>query len=746
MQNKASDKLAVVLKGIWGTLVFCLIVMGSASGQDELNVIRGESSNNNWIQFTDAHNALYRHLSEEAYDLLDKRSAYISDLQTLADWRERQQQVRAILEEITGPFSPKTPLNARVTRILEKDDYRVEHIVYESQPEFYVTSSLFIPRKLTGKAPAVLYLSGHTEEGYRSETYQHKMLNLVKKGFIVLAIDPVGQGERKQYYDVSAGGSVVGSATREHSYVGTQAFISGSSLARYMIWDGIRAVDYLLSREEVDPGRIGITGRSGGGTQTAYIAAFDERIHAAAPEAYITSFRRLLQSIGPQDAEQNFYHGISAGLDHADLLEVRAPRPTLMITTTEDFFSIQGARETAREVSKVYDAYETPGHFNMVEDGGGHTSTRANREAMYAFFQEHLDNPGDPTDQAVEILGEEEMRVTETGQVITSLGGETVFSLNRREARQKIQELRASRKNIETHLPMVLESARELSGYQVPGKIAEPVFTGRISRDGYEIEKYFTRGEGGYPVPYLLMKPDNSNGKVVLYLHPDGKAGGTTPMEEMEWFVQRGFTVLAPDLVGTGETGPGDLANYVTRVKDFDPVSYDVWTNSVLIGRSITGIRAGDVVRLVRLLEQQVNPREVYGVARDDMAPVLLHAAAFEPALNRVALIEPYHSYWSLVRQKFYDPTYHISAVPGALETYDLPDLAAALAPRKLLIAGITDGAGEMLKNVSADEDLSFVKNVYKQKRADEHLTIFPDTGDELEQLFVEWTKETSAE
>ena len=160
----------------------------------------------------------------------------------------------------------------------------------------------------------------------------------MKKGFIVLTYDPIGQGERLQYFDLEKGESRVGGSTKEHSYVGAQCFIAGNSIARHMIWDGIRGIDYLLTREEVDPKRIGLTGLSGGGTLTSYIAAFDARVHAAAPQCYITSFKRLLESIGPQDGEQNFYHGIARGIDHADLLEVRAPKPALVLATTRDYF------------------------------------------------------------------------------------------------------------------------------------------------------------------------------------------------------------------------------------------------------------------------------------------------------------------------------------------------------------------------------------------------------------------------
>ena len=197
-------------------------------------------------------------------------------------------------------------------------------ILFESRPGFYVTSSLFLQKKAKGKSPVVIYCSGHSAEGYRSSTYLHIIVNLVKKGFMVFAFDPIGQGERLEYFDPASGKSVIGGATKEHSYPGSQAFITGGSHAGYMIWDGIRAVDYLLSRKDVDPARIGITGRSGGGTQSAYISAIDERIYAAAPECYITNLTRIFKTIGPQDAEQNLFNGISSGIDHPDYLAVRA--------------------------------------------------------------------------------------------------------------------------------------------------------------------------------------------------------------------------------------------------------------------------------------------------------------------------------------------------------------------------------------------------------------------------------------
>ncbi|MBN8860463.1 MAG: acetylxylan esterase [Sphingobacteriales bacterium] len=716
---------------ILGALLSICTYNAAAQAKNDLNVIKS------WIRFSDAPNALYHHLAGQAFELLDKRANAVAAIHSLPDWKKRQEFVRKTLLDIVGPFPAKTPLNPGITRTIVKEYYKVEHIVYESQPGFYVTSSFYIPNNLKGKAPAIIYCSGHSDLGYRNPVYQYVILNLVKKGFIVFAFDPVGQGERSEYYDPGEGKSSVGGTTTEHSIAGAQAFIAGSSQARYMIWDGIRAVDYLLTRKEVDPARIGITGRSGGGTQTAYIAAMDDRIEAAAPENYITNFTRLIQEKGPQDAEQNMFNAIERGIDMADYLEVRAPKPALMITTTRDIFNIQGARETAKEASGIFKAYNKPENFRMVTDDTVHASTQKNREAMYAFFQKYLDNPGDSSDKELTILTPDELRVTETGQVSTSLNSETVFSLNRKEAAALENKLQSARKNLPRNFPAAVGSAKKLSGYKAPVKWNEPVFTGRFQKEGYAIEKYFVKGEGDYPVPYLLIKPDHPDHKALIYLNPSGKP--TTDLDkDIEWFVRNGITVLAPDIIGTGETGPGSFRgdSYIRGV------SYNVWFLSMLIGRSITGIQAGDVIRLANILKKSEGIDAVYGLARKEMAPVLLHAAAFDPIIDRVALIESYASYRSIVMSRFYTPAFIPGTVPAALEAYDLPDLAASLAPRKLMMAGVTDGAANNSDPGNIKEDLQVISDAYHSRKADSQLNIIAGryTG-ALDELYKDWIK-----
>jgi hypothetical protein len=638
--------------------------------------------------------------------------------------------IAEILDDIVGPFPEKTPLNPVIVRTITREGYRVEHIIYESQPGFYVTSSMYIPvtSNKGEKLPVIIYCSGHTVEGYRSSVYQHVILNLVNKGFIVFAFDPVGQGERLEYFDPGKGESSVGGPTKEHSYPGAQAFITGSSQARFMIWDGIRAVDYLLTRREVDTSRIGITGRSGGGTQSAYIAAMDDRIYAAAPENYITNYKRLLQTIGPQDAEQNLFNLIQRGLDHPDFLIVRAPLPTLMITTTGDMFSIQGALETEKEVSGIYKAYGKEENFSRVEDDAGHASTVKNREAMYAFFQKHLKNPGNPLDEVIPPLTAEELQVTRTGQISTSLTGETVFSLNKKLAENAENQLRRQRENSDVFLPEVITAAKKLSGYKEPEIIDEPIFTGRIKRDKYIIDKYFLKGEGDYIIPFLLFKPDIPSDKTIIYLHPSGKSAEAHQGGEIEWFVFNGFNVLAPDIVGTGEVGPGILRGDAY----FSGVSHNLWYASILIGRSICGIQAADVVRLARLINKQNDDSgEIFGFARSEMASVMLHAAAFSSEFSGIMLFNPCGSFLSLVMNRNYDPVEINSTVPAALTAYDLPDLAAAIAPLKLFIASITDISISPSEPSYKNRDIEIVKSSYQQKQAGGQLCIVTGKSNE---------------
>lgn len=617
-----------------------------------------------WLTYEDNHRALYRIITNEAFRLLEERAENISKFQSASDWKNYQNEIKTILSSSLAKFE-KTPLNARTTGILERETFTVEKVLFESHPGFFVTAGLFLPKKRQNPAPAVIYACGHTDLGFRSETYQHVILNLVEKGFIVLAFDPLGQGERLQYPDKETGKPKVGGPTKEHSYAGIQTLLTGTSLTDYFVWDGIRVLDYLETRPEVDMKRIGITGRSGGGTQTAQIAACDERIYAAAPENYITSFKRLLQSIGPQDAEQNPYNAIANGFDHADYLHIRAPKPALMLTTTHDFFSIQGARETFAEVQKSYAALGKPENVEMVEDFGVHESTRNNREALYSFFQQHLNLPGDAKDVETTPFTVEELWVTPTGQVGTSYACETVFSLNRK--------FFTGTKVPKAGLP---EIVAQNAGIDFRRKLTAAVYTGKFASADFQIEKYFLENSwNDYALPAYVMKNESGNSqKLMVWFHPDGKENLLNDSQVAE-AVQNGYTVIAADLPGTGELKDSEFTG--DGVIQGIPFNYTFGAN--LAGKSIPGIQAEAIDLLMQFTQKKFPGHPAEAVVQGNAAPAVLQYAVLKKPFAKITLYEFPETTEELIRQEYYDPAVAFSVVPGSLIFYDLPDLTRYL-------------------------------------------------------------------
>jgi dienelactone hydrolase len=722
--ESAKSYLRIVL---YSSALLMLLNARSDAQDENLKVL------DDWVEWSNGGNMLQLYLNQQAYHMLDQREQETARLKTENDWQLRQEKVMDDLRNMVGQFPGKTPLNTQVTGIIHEKDFRVEKIIYESMPGFYVTGCLFIPEGGPAEKPAILNLIGHSAQSFRRDTYQNFIINLVKKGFIVLAIDPIGQGERLQYDDPVMRELIKGRTTYEHSYLANQCLLAGYPVAKYFIWDGIRGIDYLLTRNDVDPEKIGVTGVSGGGTQTAFVSAFDDRIKVSVPICYITSYRRLFESIGPQDGEQNLFHGIAGGIDHADLLSVRAPKPTLMATTTCDFFSIQGARETFSEVKKVYESYGEEENFRMSEADYEHGHNRVSNEAVYGFFREKLGNPGSSAEENVEIFPEAELNVTTTGQLMTSLQGKTVFDLNQSEVEKLAEKLRHSRNNDPGHLETVIQRAKELSGYIAPGDSDAPVFRGRCHRDGYSIEKYALHGDNGCVIPLLLAVPDGEGVyPTVIYIHPDGKEEGIAPGGTVEKLVKRGFMVAAPDLSGTGET----------RSSREYPGSHGYAAQ--LIGRSIVGIQAGDIVRVLNFLKGRSNVQveKINAVAFGELCPALLHAAVFEPSVNGIVLIHAPVSYNCIAQSRIYNYSLSFNwGVAGVLTAYDLPDLAACVAPRKLALIELLNGTKEPASEKLIADEMEFPESVYGKSNAG-NLIIKSVSDDEMIHLFSDWLKE----
>ncbi|MBD3266893.1 prolyl oligopeptidase family serine peptidase [bacterium] len=674
-----------------------------------------------WMEYTDARNALYYYLKDMGQARMRERAEGIADIQSLTEWKIRQDKVDKTLHSILGPFPVKTALNAKIVGRLERPDFEVEKILYESMPGFHVTGCLFLPKKREDKAPAILFCSGHSNDGFRAEHYQNVILNLVNKGFIVFAFDPIGQGERLQYFEEDAQESKIGGSTKEHSYVNNQCFISGRSVARYFTWDGIRALDYLASRPEVDADRLGCHGLSGGGTQTAYISSIDKRFKAVAIAGYITQFEWLLKTQGVGDGEQNLYQSWAHGIDLPDYVQVQAPRPLLMMVTTRDFFPIRGARNAYRESLGVYNAYHRTENLQIVEDDYRHGYTQKTRETLYAFFQKHLENTGDTKEQNVDLFTVKELRVTDTGQVSTSLNSETVFSINREETNQLLEDLKRSRSKPTSHLESVLKEVPKVSGYQDPTvKPVDAVLTGRYNENGI-IEKRFIEGVGDYPIPFLVMIPEQiRKNTVILYLDPEGKNVQSESQFFYKSFLDSGHIVVIPDLINTGEVGPTEYNGDAT----INGISSNIWYMAVQNAVSIAGIRAADVNRLAGYLSQRFPDRKIAGASRGDMNAVLLHASVMNPQIKALAMLNPLVSYESIVMNRYYSMEVLYSAPGGVLKGYDLPDLAACLAPNPILMMNPVDQNLESVSQDQINNAYHFTRHIYQNQNAGDDLII----------------------
>jgi cephalosporin-C deacetylase-like acetyl esterase len=700
-----------------------------------------------WLRWNNPGSLLIYYLNNQAFEYYERRDREIAKLATSGDWIRRQAEVREKLTGFMGSLPEKGPLNPIITGIIKRDGYRIEKVIYESFPGFYVTGCLYVPEKIKKNAPAILNVIGHNQEAFRNPLYQVINYNLVKKGIIVFAIDPPGQGEHVQYWDPSVNFSYAGYSVLEHCYFGNQCFLSGFNCARYFIWDGIRAIDYLVSRKEVDPERIGVTGFSGGGTVTTYLGAYDDRVKVAVPCSWATASRRQLETKGGQDAEAEFYRGLNEGITLEDLLEVRAPKPTLLTFTSRDeYLCLQGAREAFSEAQKAFNAFGQPNNLEMVEDDSKHWMTLKIRQRIYSFFMSHFDVAGDTSEIEAEVLTPEELKVTPTGQIATYLGGRMIFDLNREMTVPLIEKLEKARKDIENHLASVKEKAIEISGYIAPGiGTEEPFINGKYQRDGYTVGKYAVRGEGYYPVPYLLFVPDDSLKKhpALIYLNPEGKAADAAPGGKIEKLVRKGYIVAAIDVLGTGETA-NTAARGIT----------DGYT-ALMIGRSVVAIQAGDIVRIARYLagRSDTDPSKVGAMATGGSCIPLIHAAAFDPSICNVTLVNPLISFRSVVMNS----RYRIGLTPreggdywhphevdfswgvaGALTGYDLPDLLGCIAPRKVVMEDILD---QMLEPASAElteRELDFPRKAFSFKKAPGNMKVVTDEPDIYS--LVDWT------
>lgn len=656
---------------------------------------------------------LRTYLLAECQKHFDARRGDVAKLKTPADVQARQKALRDKFLESLGGFPERTPLNARVVGTLKGDGYTVEKVIYESRPGHHVTANFYLPQG-KGPFPGVLMPIGHSANGKAADYVQRGCILLAKNGMAALAYDPIGQGERRQLLG-DAGKPAISSSTNEHSLLGVGALLVGSNTATYRIWDGIRSLDYLASRPEVDATKLGCTGCSGGGTLTSYLMSLDDRIAVAAPSCYITSLERLFATIGPQDAEQNVTGQVAFGLEHADYLGLRAPKPTLICAATSDFFDIQGTWTSFREAKRLYTLLGHPERVDLLESNTNHGYPRAHREGMARWMKRWLAGK----DEAIvegdwPIAKDDELRCTRTGQVLEDLKGVSAFGLN-------VQRARLLKERKEVFDPQA--DLSKLLGVALPVGVAKRTEVGRFESTAGQGRKLIFETEPGVLVPALLFETGKDATGLTVVVHDGGKSAAVAD-GLIAKRVGAGQRVLALDLRGWGETASAAMPKKVGHFGiDFKEAYLGLHLN-----RPLTGQRVHD---LLAVLEQVGEKVEAVGGGKGGV--VVLHAAALSPRITRVRLERALVSWSNVVETPLsYDQL--TQAVPRALTRYDLPELAGTLAPRRLVIASPVNAAGTPLTAEAAQKAYQETKASYERKKAASALELLSaTTGDARE-------------
>lgn len=668
---------------------------------------------------------LDQYLDGLAAQFESNRAAGVAAIHTRAQAEARQVKVRAQILSLIGAFPERTPLNAKVVGETPADGFRIRKVLFESQPKFYVTALLYVPddQAAGGKRAAILMTPGHAASGKAGDAPMAAIF--ARNGFVVLSYDPIGQGERLQYPDPDKPGATLAkAATGEHGEASLQPMLIGETFAKYEIWDAMRGVDYLASLPDVDPHRIGAFGCSGGGTVTALTSALDTRIAAIGTACYITSFDELLPTLGPQDAEQSTPRFISSGLGFPDWIELAAPRPYAVISTYSDMFPFAGARNTVIEARRFYSLFN-PASAGTPEDNNPpsvpptptdpalntDTTNRVSPQArlqwitgpgrhgtlmpimgnIVSFFMRNLEPGADadhpsvpagtsPRDAMALLAGvpKDAFQVTQTGQVATSFPGcAAVFSLNQRHAARIVPAHRP---------PIALDRLRSLIRDET-GAEAQPgdskFDTGLLSATTGPID---LPSEGGIPLPADLFVPTTpGRHPAVLLLVPtpivptrirEQTAAGHANHERFDALAAQGNVVLAitprPSPPGTDDMKAALLGPF-----------YLLSLRADLVGRTLVGLRADDVIRAIDYLADRadVDPDRISAEASGHMGLVLLHAGVLDRRIRHVAVDHVLTSYRSLL-----DAPMPIGApedvIPGVLLRYDIPDLVRALGTR----------------------------------------------------------------
>ncbi len=656
-------------------------------------------------QTESATSQMHAYLNEVGYRMLAARAKRVEAIETKEQAISRRNEVRRRIVDLVGGIPATTgPINAKLFDSIREDGFTIENIAYESCPNYWVTANVYVPNG-KGPFPAMIIAPGHGAGKASQYTWS---ANFAQAGMLVLAIDPMGQGERMQHWDDELGRSKL-DGSGDHEHANQTALLIGHHIARYWFADGIRGVDYLVARPDVIADRIGTFGCSGGGTAAAYLAAMEPRIRVAAVASYLTSFTELLPGNGPQDAEQTLPRFTAEGLDFADWVELAAPRPYAIVAFEKDFFPIGGAKWTFAEARRIYALYGIESNLQLIHGQGGHCNLGPVTDQLMAFLMSHL-FPGETAVKRFQqrrLKNSDRLTVTPTGQVSTSLNSLTVEAIVRHDATKLMANPQAIT-NQDSLLQLqakVQADVRQLAGVTADEKQL-PKATSSILKQAsdYRTESLKIESESGIVLGGALGIPQTGN----THDHPAIVWLDATPPEvisrspEFIRLVRAGNLVIAfqpRDVLGEPQGGPEQLAlgHYMPEL-----------LRAVVVGKTIVGMRVDDVVRVMNWIctRNDVDQRQISLYGKGGLGMVALHAAAIDRRVGRLLLESSLLSYRTALNAGLHKNLSEI-LIPGVLTRYDTPQLMQVIFPRPIILINPANAMGQELRRRVVEEALS---------------------------------------
>jgi len=611
------------------------------------------------------------------------RKERIDAVRTRAQALRYREQVRKLLRQCFGVFPKRTPLTPRITGVIERPTYTIEKVMFQSRPGLWVTANLYLPHSSDGKKkfPAVLGSCGHAGDGKVAGPYQSFGRTLAHNGFVCLIYDPIGQGERHQYLDQGS----YGGPTCEHQMAGNAMSLVGDFFGTWRAWDGIRALDYLLSRPEVDRKHVGMTGNSGGGTLTTFISMLDDRITMTAASCLGSDYATNLENELPCDSEQNPPGVISSALNYADFFIAQAPRPTIILTQSEDFFDIRGLKRIHADTQKIFGLLGEKNNARIKLGTGQHGYSPELREAMVRFFREVVGYKKGYSEPDLPLESYETLSVTPTGQLSTMNlpGRKRVHDFTAATAR----ELARTRKPVgDKQWASVLGKALTL-----PPRPREP---------HYRVLRSIVADANSTPARLLSRWGVETEQDImaVLYLLPSNLPGFRASIT-----ATKGMTLYLPHTSTQEDFAAGLIdrtgdADFALDVRGIGVTQSIIGTPSEeffarfggdflaavhhqMLGESYIGRRVHDALVTLDLLAGK-GGSDIHLTGRGIGGIVAAFAAVLHPAVTKVTLRNIPRSFHELTQTPW--QTWPLSSLPwGILKVTDLPEMVRYLKKAK---------------------------------------------------------------